>query len=86
MGRAAVASVMLNRGVVFYLNSDMATGVINDCAAFPKGKNDDLVDTVTMAWIWLRKKFWLELPEDTQTTEEEEERKYTATKRRYYGS
>lgn len=33
---------------------DWAAMVINDCASFPKGAHDDIVDSVTMALNWLR--------------------------------
>lgn len=62
--RANVASPVLEKGHVFYMERDWAETVIKECAQFPNGKNDDIVDTCTMAWLYLRKRFWLELPDD----------------------
>lgn len=41
-------------GMIYAPNKAWADMVINQCAIFPKGSKDDLVDTVTMAMRWLR--------------------------------
>jgi predicted phage terminase large subunit-like protein len=41
-------------GMVYAPNKDWAEQVIRQCSVFPKGKNDDLVDTVSMSLQHLR--------------------------------
>lgn len=41
-----------------------AQEVINECRQFPNGANDDYVDTVTQAILWLRNGGWVHNPED----------------------
>lgn len=53
--RAHAASLVLERGCVFYVKRNWAEEVIDQCAEFPAGEHDDLTDTVTMALLWLRK-------------------------------
>lgn len=55
--RAHMASLVFERGCVFYVNRNWAEEVIKQCAEFPAGEHDDLVDTVTMACLWLRRKW-----------------------------
>jgi predicted phage terminase large subunit-like protein len=58
--RAHVASEAFKQGTVWYMDRDWARIVINQCAKFPTGKNDDLVDTVTQSIIWFRRTYHLE--------------------------
>lgn len=54
--RANIASVVLDDGLVFYPSDrQWAEMVIDECSAFPEGKNDDWVDTVLMAFQFLRR-------------------------------
>jgi predicted phage terminase large subunit-like protein len=53
--RAHAASLVLERGCVFYVRRNWALEVIEQCGQFPAGEHDDIVDTVTMALLWLRK-------------------------------
>jgi predicted phage terminase large subunit-like protein len=55
--RAHAASDILEEGLVYYMDRDWAEEVIEQCADFPYGEFDDLVDTVTMCLLWLRKSF-----------------------------
>lgn len=55
--RAHAASLVLERGCVFYVPRKWADEVIEECAQFPAGQNDDITDTVTMALMWLRKRW-----------------------------
>lgn len=41
-------------GMIYAPDKDWAEMVIRQCSVFPKGKNDDLVDTVSMALIHMR--------------------------------
>ncbi len=55
--RAHAASLVLERGCVFYVKRNWADEVINQCGNFPADDHDDMVDTVTMALLWLRKRW-----------------------------
>ena len=68
--RAHAASLVLERGCVFYVPRNWANEVIQQCAHFPTGEHDDLVDSVTMALLWLRKMWNAEyLDEDDDNTD-----------------
>jgi predicted phage terminase large subunit-like protein len=41
-------------GMIYAPDKEWADKVINQCAIFPKGSNDDLVDTTSQALRWLR--------------------------------
>lgn len=60
--RAHAASVPLELGAVWYMPRNWADDVIDECADFPYGQHEDLADTVTMALIYLRRHFWLDVP------------------------
>ncbi|MGZ8432789.1 MAG: phage terminase large subunit [Candidatus Binatia bacterium] len=62
--RANISAPILDSGHVFYMDRDWAKRVIHDCAVFPNGKYKDIVDAVTMAFLYVRKRFWMALPED----------------------
>lgn len=53
-------------GLVFAPDRAWASMVMNQCAAFPKGKHDDLVDTVSQAMRYLRTTGMLQRPEEVQ--------------------
>ncbi len=53
--RANIASTVLDDGLVYYVPRKWAKAVIDECANFPKGANDDWVDTCLMAWQFLRR-------------------------------
>jgi predicted phage terminase large subunit-like protein len=62
--RAKLASPVLFDGLVYHPNRVWAHEVIRECANFPNGANDDWVDTVSMAWQWLRRLGDVKLYED----------------------
>jgi predicted phage terminase large subunit-like protein len=63
--RAHAASLVLERGCIWYVKRNWANEVIDQCADFPAGEHDDLVDSCTMAMLWLRKRWNVEyLDED----------------------
>lgn len=62
--RAHAASLILERGCVWYVKRKWASEVIEQCAEFPAGEHDDLVDTVTMALLWLRKRWSADFTDD----------------------
>ena len=54
--RAHMAAAPLEQGCVFYVPGHLAANdVIEECAKFPVGVNDDYVDTCTMAFAFLRR-------------------------------
>lgn len=62
--RAHAASLILERGCVFYVKRNWADEVIKQCGNFPADDHDDLVDTCTMAMLWLRKKWSADFLDD----------------------
>lgn len=54
VARAHRVSAILESGIVWAPDRQWADRVISECARFPKGKHDDLVDTVTMGLGFLR--------------------------------
>lgn len=55
--RAHAASLILERGCVWYVKRNWASEVIEQCSNFPSDDHDDMVDTCTMAMLWLRKRW-----------------------------
>lgn len=53
-------------------NRKWAEMVIKECALFPRGTSDDLVDTVTQAIRWLRETGFVLKPSENKLVEEEE--------------
>lgn len=62
--KAHAASLTFERGAIFYVNKRWADEVIEECAQFPVGEHDDICDTVVMAALWLRKRWYLEYLDD----------------------
>jgi len=62
--RAHAASLVLERGCVFYVKRNWAIEVIDQCANFPVDEHDDMCDTVTQALMWLRKRWSTEFLDD----------------------
>lgn len=88
--RAHAASEVLEDGVVYYMNRDWAHEVIDQCAAFPADEHDDMVDTVSMALMWLRQGFAIELEtewdEDEAKLRDEERAERKSNRRRVFGT
>lgn len=57
--RAYAVQPILEAGTVFAPDRSWADMVITECEQFPRGKHDDLVDTVTQALTWLRTRGYL---------------------------
>jgi len=54
--RAHISSSPLEQGCVFWVPGHLeGSDVIEECAKFPMGTNDDYVDTVVMVLAWLRR-------------------------------
>jgi len=65
--RAHAASALLEDGRIWYpSNRRWAIDLMDICAAFPAGENDDIVDTCTQAWLRLRKGWFLTHSEDLE--------------------
>jgi phage terminase large subunit-like protein len=54
----------LERGCIFYVKRNWAQEVITQCGNFPADDHDDMVDTCTMAMLWLRKKWSADFLDD----------------------
>jgi predicted phage terminase large subunit-like protein len=55
--RAHAASLVMERGCIWYPPREWAQDVIEECAQFPTGEHDDLTDTVTMLCLYLRRRW-----------------------------
>jgi predicted phage terminase large subunit-like protein len=64
VARANSASLMLEKGCIFYPTRAFAYGVMEECSKFPNGDHDDYVSSVTMALMYLRRYYDLQLPDD----------------------
>lgn len=53
--RANIASVVLDDGLVWYMDRAWAEGPIDEGAAFPEGSHDDWVDTIVNAFQFVRR-------------------------------
>lgn len=62
--RAKSASLMLEKGCIFYPPKPFAYAVIDEASKFPNGDHDDYVSTCAMAWMYMRKYHDLTLPDD----------------------
>jgi predicted phage terminase large subunit-like protein len=62
--RAHAAALILERGCVWYVKRNWANEVITQCGNFPADDHDDMVDTVTMALLWLRKRWSADFIDD----------------------
>ena len=67
--RAHAASALLEDGRIYFpSDKKWSKDLIDICAAFPAGDNDDIVDTCTQAWLRLRKGWFV-----THSTDYEED-------------
>lgn len=67
VGRAHVASLMLEKGCIYYVPRNWSFDVIDECAKFPQGEHDDQVSSCVMAWQYMRRYHDLQLPDDRIT-------------------
>lgn len=67
VARAHTVSPILEAGLVYYpVGYSWADELIEECAAFPFGENDDYVDTVTQALMRYRQGNFISLPTDDE--------------------
>lgn len=64
MARLYSIQHLFNDGMVYAPDRAWADALITQCAVFPKGKHDDLVDTVSQAMRHLRSLGMLQLPQE----------------------
>ena len=70
--RAHAASVVPHAGSVYYRGVEKGgpppwvREVINQCAQFPNAEFDDLVDTCSLAWTYLRRSWWVDFPREEE--------------------
>jgi predicted phage terminase large subunit-like protein len=83
--RAHMASIVLEKGHVFYVEKDWAERVRAQCSIFPNGLHDDEVDAATISWLYLRKRYWLGMADDDAASDKEESYQAPDKQRRLYG-
>ena len=69
---------MFEAGLVWYPDRKFTEDMIEECAAFPLGEHDDLVDSMTQALMRFRQGGFVDHPEDY------EDEKLTHQNRTYY--
>lgn len=73
--RAHAGSVVPYSGGVYYPEGKRwAEEIIDHCAQFPGIEFVDDVDTCTMAWIWLRRNWWIPAKGDRPVDDDDDER------------
>ena len=76
--RAHAASALLEDGRIYFpYDKKWSKNLIDICAAFPAGDNDDIVDTCTQAWLRLRKGWFVTHSEDYEEDDEPKKRRVT---------
>jgi phage terminase large subunit-like protein len=60
---------ILEAGIVWAPDVDWAEELVEECAAFPNGDNDDLVDVTTMALMRFRQGNFVSLKTDAEDEE-----------------
>jgi phage terminase large subunit-like protein len=68
--RAHAVAMMLEQGSVWYIPGAKTEAVIDQCAQFPNARNDDLVDTCTMALSYLRDRFMFQTADEEMDGDE----------------
>lgn len=62
--RAHMASLVLEKGCIFYIPRTWSFDTIDSCAKFPLGDHDDDVSSCVMAWQYMRRYHDLMLPDE----------------------
>mgnify|MGYP003124914944 FL=1 len=79
--RAHASSALLEDGRIYFpSDKKWAKNLIDICAAFPAGDNDDIVDTCTQAWLRLRKGWFI-----THSTDYDEDNEQPQKRMTFYG-
>lgn len=72
LARAHAVSAVLEAGLIWYMDKPWAQEVIDQCAAFPNGAHDDMVDTCVHAWHFLRRTWRLMLKGEDDDNEDDD--------------
>lgn len=84
--RAHVSAIVLEQGFVYYVARNWADEVLDECAAFPNARFDDVTDSCVQAWLYLRKTFHLQLTEEDYSGEDGTDARDAPRHRRYFKS
>ena len=75
IARANAVAPLLESGMIWYPETQgWAEEMVEECAAFPNGSNDDQVDSAVMAWSRFRQGNFISLADDEEDDEREEDR------------
>jgi len=78
IARAHACSALLEDGRIFFpKGKKWCKNLIDICAAFPAGDNDDIVDTCTQAWLRLRKGWFITHSTDYDDDDQQQEKRIT---------
>lgn len=69
VARVHEASLMLEKGCIYYVPRKWSVRLIEQVAKFPNGEHDDTESTLSMAWMFMRKYHDLTLPDDEPVEE-----------------
>ena len=81
LSRVNSVSDIFASGIVWYPPTRWAEEVVEQCAAFPSGQHDDLVDCTTLALLRFRQGGFIRLPSDY---EEQDRPLYEKNRDTYY--
>ena len=81
--RAWAAAPLLEAGRVWVPQKRYAEEVIEQCARFPMGAHDDLVDSTTQALLWVHEGWLVEHPEDIWQASRQQEH-YRQPRKSFY--
>ena len=84
VSRCHSVAPMFESGLVHILDDEFKSAVLEECAHFPYGKFDDIVDTVVQALMRIRDGFLVVHPDDPDDRIERHERKIKRPKKHYY--
>jgi predicted phage terminase large subunit-like protein len=80
VSRVHSVSTLFESGMIWAPDESWAHEVIEECAAFPNGEHDDLVDSTTQALMRYRQGNFIQLPSDYW-----EDEATTLKPQQYYG-
>jgi hypothetical protein len=70
--RAYAAQSLFENGRVYYPDRQWAEAVIDELAAFPQGTHDDVVDTVSQAFMWVQRSWLVRNSADVDADKEDD--------------
>lgn len=73
IARAYTCQSILSSGQVWYVDRRWAEEVIDECGQFPTGTYDDLVDTCTQAWLFIRNMWRVRHPDDEDEDDDDDD-------------